>query len=283
MASTPSGHGYWLVTNYGRSSPTATPVCHVQPAQKARARRTGYDWFAGITAAPAGGGFWAVRYGGQTYAYGATYLGNVGAHTGRIMGIAGTTNQGGYVLMDTTGQQYAYGNAVYVDKPAPRHTAQAGHTAGAAAGRERHPAGGRAPGNPVTNYTEPCAGDPVNCESGDLWETDTDVTVPGDGPHLDLTRSYNSQDDRHKGRLRLRLVELVLDERGGDADIVDPGDRGQRVDGDLLHLDDRHLRRPEGHAGQPGPQHHRWLHLPGPQHDNLRLQRRRPADRPRAT
>ena len=200
MASTPSGHGYWLLTNYGRvfAYGDASYATYNPSTNGSRLGATGYNWFAGVTAAPAGGGFWAVRYGGQTYAYGASYLGNVGAHTGHIMGIAGTTNQGGYVLMDTTGQQYAYGNAVYATNP-PHVTPpkQATLPVPPPAGNASQQVAGA--GNQVTNYTEPCAGDPVNCESGDLWETDTDVTVPGPGPHLDLTRSYNSQDAATKG------------------------------------------------------------------------------------
>jgi RHS repeat-associated protein len=35
-------------------------------------------------------------------------------------------------------------------------------------------------------------GDPVNCASGNFSETYTDVSVPGRGPNLDLTRTYNS-------------------------------------------------------------------------------------------
>ncbi len=196
MASSESGHGYWLVTNYG--TVFAYGDAGMPGFNDPGLGSTGYDWYAGITAAPAGGGFWLVRYNGQTYAYGATYFGNVGAHTGRIIGIAGTTNQGGYVLMDTTGQEYVYGNAAYSTNP-PHVTPPKQATLPVPP-----PAGNAtqqvvSAGNPVTNYTEPCAGDPVNCESGDLWETDTDVTVPGVGPHLDLTRSYNSKDDQTKG------------------------------------------------------------------------------------
>jgi RHS repeat-associated protein len=33
---------------------------------------------------------------------------------------------------------------------------------------------------------------PVNCGSGDFWHTFTDASVPGVGPSLDLTRTYNS-------------------------------------------------------------------------------------------
>ena len=33
---------------------------------------------------------------------------------------------------------------------------------------------------------------PVNCASGDFWHTFTDASIPGYGPALDLTRTYNS-------------------------------------------------------------------------------------------
>lgn len=35
-------------------------------------------------------------------------------------------------------------------------------------------------------------GDPVNCASGDYYDTVTDASIPGYGPNLDLTRTYNS-------------------------------------------------------------------------------------------
>jgi RHS repeat-associated protein len=40
----------------------------------------------------------------------------------------------------------------------------------------------------------PCANGhyPVNCASGDFWHTFTDASIPGYGPGLDLTRTYNS-------------------------------------------------------------------------------------------
>ncbi len=47
-------------------------------------------------------------------------------------------------------------------------------------------------GDASVNNPSPCAGDPVNCTSGDLSETFTDISVPGRGPGLDLTRTYNS-------------------------------------------------------------------------------------------
>jgi RHS repeat-associated protein len=39
----------------------------------------------------------------------------------------------------------------------------------------------------------PCAGDPVNCATGNLVETQTDFSIGGRGPGLKMTRTYNSQ------------------------------------------------------------------------------------------
>ena len=48
-------------------------------------------------------------------------------------------------------------------------------------------AGGSSRYNPTCNSSRP-----VNCASGDFWHTFTDVAIPGRGPSLDLTRTYNS-------------------------------------------------------------------------------------------
>ena len=40
--------------------------------------------------------------------------------------------------------------------------------------------------------TSPCKARPVDCASGDFWHSFTDVAVPGRGPGLELTRTYNS-------------------------------------------------------------------------------------------
>jgi len=40
---------------------------------------------------------------------------------------------------------------------------------------------------------------PVNCASGEFWHTFTDANVPGPGPNLDLTRTYNSLDASTEG------------------------------------------------------------------------------------
>jgi hypothetical protein len=46
--------------------------------------------------------------------------------------------------------------------------------------------------NPSTNSPHPCAGDPVDCATGNFSESYTDLSIPGRGPGLDLTRTYNS-------------------------------------------------------------------------------------------
>src|SRR5205085_823856 len=42
-------------------------------------------------------------------------------------------------------------------------------------------------------------GDPVNCASGEFGHSFTDVVVPGRGPALDLTRTYNSMSAAAEG------------------------------------------------------------------------------------
>jgi len=52
----------------------------------------------------------------------------------------------------------------------------------------------------VTRYNPTCTnGDPVNCASGDFIESTTDVSVPGRGPELNLTRTYNSLEASTEG------------------------------------------------------------------------------------
>ena len=45
----------------------------------------------------------------------------------------------------------------------------------------------------AVGHTTGCvAGDPVDCASGDFWQTFTDASIAGRGPGLKLTRTYNS-------------------------------------------------------------------------------------------
>ena len=196
VAAAPTGRGYWMVTNYGvvYAYGTASIADFNNPGLGG----TSYDWYSGVGPGAGGSGFWLTRMDGQTYAFDESYYGNASLSSGGdyFVSTAGTTNQGGYILMNMSGQNYAYGDAQHSTNPPyvpppppPAPPPPAGSSSEQVAGA----------GNPITNYTEPCAGDPVNCESGDLWETDTDVTVQGVGPHLDLSRTYNSQAAKTKG------------------------------------------------------------------------------------
>jgi RHS repeat-associated protein len=57
--------------------------------------------------------------------------------------------------------------------------------------RRRERLGIHNPADP--NLSEPCAGDPVDCVTGNLTESQTDLSVGGRGVPLTLTRTYNSQ------------------------------------------------------------------------------------------
>jgi RHS repeat-associated protein len=57
--------------------------------------------------------------------------------------------------------------------------------------RRRERLGEHNPADP--NLSEPCEGDPVDCATGNLTESQTDMSVGGRGVPLTLTRSYNSQ------------------------------------------------------------------------------------------
>jgi RHS repeat-associated protein len=48
------------------------------------------------------------------------------------------------------------------------------------------------PKNPASKIKQPCTGDPINCATGNLTETQTDLSVGGRGPGLRAVRSYNS-------------------------------------------------------------------------------------------
>jgi RHS repeat-associated protein len=48
------------------------------------------------------------------------------------------------------------------------------------------------PTNPGSKLKYPCTGDPINCATGNLTETQADLSVGGRGPGLRAVRSYNS-------------------------------------------------------------------------------------------
>lgn len=196
MATTPTGGGYWLLSNYGEVWGYGAAFAHMggfaNPGPGLGT--TPYDWYAAIGAGTPGGGFWMVRTHGTIYSYSGQVFTNptfTVDNSGLIVALSDTTDFQGFDMITQGGTKYTEGDAVSSTNP-PHSTPPPPPAP--------PPPGGSAPeqtlgpGNPVTLHTPPCGGDPVNCESGDLWQTDTDVTVPGNGPHLDLARTYNSLD-----------------------------------------------------------------------------------------
>jgi RHS repeat-associated protein len=55
--------------------------------------------------------------------------------------------------------------------------------------------------NPSEAPCQVCQGDPVNSATGEFTESATDISIPGRGPGLGMTRSYSSQMTSEDGRL----------------------------------------------------------------------------------
>ena len=59
--------------------------------------------------------------------------------------------------------------------------------------------GGANPSEPNQCDTQGSAADPISTATGNFWETYTDLSVPGRGPALELSRTYNSLDTGRDG------------------------------------------------------------------------------------
>jgi RHS repeat-associated protein len=69
-------------------------------------------------------------------------------------------------------------------------TACEGGSAGSSPSGPEKNGGGSNPGAP--KIESPCTGDPVNCATGYLVESQTDISIGGRGPGLHVTRTYNA-------------------------------------------------------------------------------------------
>lgn len=65
-------------------------------------------------------------------------------------------------------------------------------------------AGGCSGGHPVHGQA---TGNPIDTASGNFWHTFTDLAIPGRGPALDLTRTYNSQTASKPGRFGFGWID----------------------------------------------------------------------------
>jgi YD repeat-containing protein len=107
-------------------------------------------------------------------------------------------------------------------------------------GGERH--GG---GNPSENSCDQgCAGDPVNTASGEYWETQTDLAIPGRGPALSFERSYGSQSavNGPLGRGWTGSYFMSLDPRGSGGVVTITQENGSTI-----------AFEPNGSGGYVGP------------------------------
>jgi RHS repeat-associated protein len=193
MATTTTGGGYWLVSNYGEVWGYGAAYAHMGGFSNPGPGlgTTPYDWYSAIGAGTPGAGFWMVRTHGTIYSYSQQAFTNPTFNvnnSGLIDSLSDTTNFQGFVMITQGGTKYVKGDAVSSANP-PHSTPPPVPGPSPPGSSSEQTLGG---GNPSTNHTQACGGDPVNCESGDLWQTDTDITVPGKGPYLDLARTYNS-------------------------------------------------------------------------------------------
>jgi RHS repeat-associated protein len=213
MASNANGNGYWVVEGDGKvtgfgaqSNDQYGDASHVG----LNAPIVGIVPFTSPTI-----GYWLVGADGGVFTYpsnGPYYNsipGEGGLPAGPIASIATPPQTSmlcystcGYTLLSQEGEAYPFGN-VYggtlpFEFPAPSPQPPA-------SGNQPQPSqpqpsnSGSGGSNPSNNKPTHCAGDPVDCSTGDLNESVTDVSVPGIGPSLDLTRTYNSLDARHAG------------------------------------------------------------------------------------
>lgn len=185
--------GYWMVTSggliyaYNYSTP---PVANWLGALNGNIGTTGGPGSAitSMVASPDNNGYWLIDSLGQVYAFDVNYdgapYGSSAPLASPVTGIAtGPTPNDGYWITNYQGFVDAFGGLPYgggAPNLPPPPTGTLDQTDGS--------------GNPVTNYPEPCDPDPVNCATGDYWETDTDIKTTDPGPGLDLTRTFNSLD-----------------------------------------------------------------------------------------
>ena len=106
MASTPSGYGYWLVSQVGQVSAFG------DAPHKGGAKGT-MPSVAGIAGTVTGRGYWLAGSGGSVKAYGdAPVFGGLGEGEGKVTGIARTLTGEGYWLVTEDGRVAPFGDAV---------------------------------------------------------------------------------------------------------------------------------------------------------------------------
>ena len=149
-----------------------------------------------VAETPTDSGYWMTDADGDIYAFNVNDFGVDGNHidaaeygaAAPVVGMAtGFSDDDGYWQVSYDGNVYAFGVQYGGNAPnlPPPPTSTEDQTGGDS--------------NPVTNYQPPCGADPVNCATGNFWQTYTDYSNNDPGPGLDFTRTYNSQDSLEGG------------------------------------------------------------------------------------
>ncbi len=73
--------------------------------------------FAGLSVAGDGGGYVLMSTAGEAYAFNMPYRGNPRGFSGRIVSVSATANGQGYAAVSSAGQVYAYGTVTYRGNP----------------------------------------------------------------------------------------------------------------------------------------------------------------------
>ena len=121
VASTPSGHGGWVLSgDDGAVKPFGDAAfygdgTHILFSERNLPPQYGFvPYFEGIVATPDGGGYWLVGADGGVFSYGdARFFGSMGGRhvNAPVCGMARTTDGNGYWLVAYDGGVFAFGDA----------------------------------------------------------------------------------------------------------------------------------------------------------------------------
>jgi len=134
LAPTPSGHGYWMVDSNGNvfafgDAPFLGSSDCINPAKACGGSNSFINnGIIGIVGTSDGAGYWLVGHHGSVFAFGdATFAGSSGCINpaqpcggsnsftdGTIVGLAPTPSGHGYLMVDSNGNVFAFGDAPFL-------------------------------------------------------------------------------------------------------------------------------------------------------------------------
>jgi hypothetical protein len=104
MTATPDGRGYWLVADDGGIFAFGSAAFRGSTGSLALQAAV-----VGMASTPTGHGYWLIAADGGVFAYGdATFKGSISGSGAAVLAIA-VTNDGGYLLIETSGRVTAFG------------------------------------------------------------------------------------------------------------------------------------------------------------------------------